>query len=666
AALTADVKRYALVATAILFSGILLNWTIYKLSPLIGLVDFRLLFMEILFPRAQFLLILEILICIGILLHQYLTSKTGRSVVLISVVLMLVAAYNVFFVWNSINIKESKEKQAAPQNVVNLLVDDDPRIRDFKLLSKIENTGSFSRQGRIDSSFSAKYKGIPGEYFVTLRALKDVTLLHRGDRMKANLHLVGSTDIDSKREVLWNKFMPSKFSGAKDLELKVVGIPEAEFRRFCPAIATLTAQIDLDLCGYEIVGKVPLKKGSRCKKDSEFLEVTGLVVKPSGCSVSVEIQDAGNDHFSKRDVEIVLHNKKRDEILIRDFRDGGNCHIKQLPGKGLVKIVQDLIFSLERGTNQIVETIDRAWLKDAELVFLKQKVLGRVSKPLRVEKLVLPMNEALIAKQKFSRVTLTDNSDAARVEAYIRQLLIAFLERNGRRFEDIESDMLAKVGPGHIQLLGDMGILYDSKSYTMQAIKRIAGPESKEQILNILEDYYNEHSNFFDIVCREGWDEELMDFLKEKLESEEAGDYLVSWVKNGCCQPDRSLYPLIKSTFMKLGNSYRCEQVFPWVKDLPGIDISDILPTLWTRNKHRNDDLTAAIIPSVMASGFPDALEVAVRLAGSNDLCNCHDLWPNIRRYTDFKGKKKDIYQWYEQNKDRIKFDKKTNKYLIR
>ncbi|MCP4151129.1 MAG: hypothetical protein GY757_25520 [bacterium] len=70
-----------------------------------------------------------------------------------------------------------------------------------------------------------------------------------------------------------------------------------------------------------------------------------------------------------------------------------------------------------------------------------------------------------------------------------------------------------------------------------------------------------------------------------------------------------------------------------------------------------------------MAAGLPDAIEVAVRLTRSTELCGSHDkkrLWAEIRRYTDFKGKKKDIYQWYEQNKSKFKFDQKAKKYLIR
>ncbi|MCP4152790.1 MAG: hypothetical protein GY757_33970, partial [bacterium] len=386
-----------------------------------------------------------------------------------------------------------------------------------------------------------------------------------------------------------------------DFTLELRGIPEALLRRFCPAVGTLTAQIELDLWEYETIFTMPLKKGSRYKKGSEYLEIVDFAINPSGASMSVEIQKVKNNYF--RGGSIVLLNKKRGEII--SSNSGSREDTREV-----AKIFQDFPFSMVGRVNGI--TVDRAWFKDAELVYIRPKLIGRVSKPLRVEQLTMTMSHGTLKALKtkpveLNRITLPENADAIQVEEYIRQVLTAFLVKERNEVNEIEIDMLAKVGPKHIELLARMGTLYESEKFTLGAIKRIAGSGNKKQILNILPDY----NELFSIVCSEGWHEDVKAILIEKLEKGE----------NGCPRLDLSLFPRLKRSLLEMDS----KELEKWSAALSGMDISDILPHVWERCKNGDDHLVAEILPPVMAAGLPDAIEVAVRLTRSTELCGSHD-----------------------------------------
>ncbi|MCP4155907.1 MAG: ABC-2 transporter permease, partial [bacterium] len=606
AALTATFKNYILTMIVITF------------VPGGALFVYRLIHEDVISSLSWIFSLLQILLFGGLLLHQYVTRKTRKTVYFTIAALIVFYA---LFIWNfsssmgdhqnewprssssgpgSTDISQATFAFEAPA-----LAPDDPRIRDFKVSPRARNSGGIGTRndgkGKLYSIFyRADYSGIPKGCFITLRAKKDVVVQYSGTRMQAPaLLLLGSTSPIYKSQALRDMFKAPNPTGkspelsSTEFTFELRGIPEESLRRFCPAVGTLTAPIELDLWEYEIICRVPLKKGSRYKKESDYLEITDLELSPSDCSVSVEIQ-AKTNYFLGKTVSI-LFNKKRGEMLTS--RSGNEQYARE---GGTVKISRGMSFSPKALPN--LKTIDRAWVKDAEFIYLKPKIIGRVSKSLRVEKLLTTMSNYiwsfLKTKQvELNRITLPENADVIQVEEYIRDVLTIAVDNRSLGKKDIEIDMLAKVGPEHIELLARMGILYESKGYTREAIKRIAGPGNKKQILNILEDY----NGLFSIVCSEGWHEDVKAILIEKLEKGEGRDYLIAWVQNGCPRLDLSLFPRLKRSLLEMDS----KELEKWSAALSGMDISDILPHVWERCKNGDDHLVAEILPPVMAAGLP-------------------------------------------------------------
>ncbi|MCP4217544.1 MAG: hypothetical protein GY765_23080, partial [bacterium] len=506
------------------------------------------------------------------------------------------------------NLLGNKENQAATElweesdfagvSEASPLAGDDPRVRDFKVSGSVGSGGSGSHgglQGRVHSfRFLSHYSGIPDKFFIKLRSLKGIDVQCSEGKMQApSLRLTGTSDTESKWQAVRHSFetdidKPEEpQSGPKRLDIKLGGIPEAVLRRFSPSFGTVTAPIDVYLYRYQIIGRVPLKKGSRCTKESEYVEVTGLRLKPSACIVSVEIQNANKNYFSthrlRNETIIALHNKKRNETVLQDTMGRENYRYEDLPGQGLAKIFQDFTFSLEGNRDPFVKTLDRDWLEGAELVYLQAEIVGKTTRPFHMKRLIIPAEPGFSAGGKtdrlpLTRITLPENADAAQAKAYLRQVFIASAEKRRRSTDDIEIDMLAEVGPRHIELLGKMGVLYDMEFYAMQAIQRIIEPGSKQQILNILE-YYDESDldGLLAIVCREGWGEAIKPMLIEKLEAGEGLSMLHSWMEMGCVPLTRAEYPVLKRALPGIirsfnrGSMYR--DLYGWMHSLPDFDV---------------------------------------------------------------------------------------------
>ncbi|MCP4217543.1 MAG: hypothetical protein GY765_23075 [bacterium] len=89
---------------------------------------------------------------------------------------------------------------------------------------------------------------------------------------------------------------------------------------------------------------------------------------------------------------------------------------------------------------------------------------------------------------------------------------------------------------------------------------------------------------------------------------------------------------------------------------------------LWENNAKGDDELAEKMLPWALASGRPNAVEVAIKLTGSPDLCECHQkkrVWNNIRKYTGYKSNKKDFPHWFKQNKGKLRYDKRAKKFTV-
>jgi hypothetical protein len=193
-----------------------------------------------------------------------------------------------------------------------------------------------------------------------------------------------------------------------------------------------------------------------------------------------------------------LHNKKRKEVFFA--RNIGIRSVNLYP-------LQTVFLKI--GFPYYYAGKDETWPGDAELVCFEAIRTARFSKPFVIHCIYIDnyLGEHLDRKTRLDllleKITLPENPTVSRVRQYIGKILaVRFRILNPDR-EDPRPAKLAKVGPAHIRILAEMGNRFHRRAgyYAAQAMNRLAGPEHKKLILNLL----NTYPALIETVARQNW-----------------------------------------------------------------------------------------------------------------------------------------------------------------
>lgn len=705
AALTSNFIRFVLSVVAIVFITYLLASLLVSSLPM-GKLFFVEIMRHVFFSHSWMFSLPVTVFSLGLVFHRYFSPKKRRTILLAFISTGFIFGYLIFIQWdifrvfdeNRPSIQRFENHETGNKNSPQIprLKPDDPRIAYLKMYPATAS-GSRGTQWTPEGiifryGFHGPVSGLPDGFLFNIHSKKDVEIHYENEKMQApSLSVSGGFQKDEKQETLKHMFQATppeieeKQDGKKYLTIQIDGIPEKELSRFCFRTGTLIADVHLDLYGYKIVNRLPIEKAGRVEKDAEYLQINDFSFHRKGCTLSVEIQQSKHHYFLADDMglynadKMVIYNKKRKELLFPEQTFGEHSRYEQLPGVGLSKLFLEFKFSPARNEQGQIpgdKIIHREWLKDAELILLDEKIIGRTVKSIRVENIFFGIDNDLISRFKIKvppldQVKLPQNPTPSQVEKYLHHVFTAKKQYQSRDGRELLKRKLEEVGPGHIELLAKMAKLYKSEWDARDVIKRIAGPGSKEQVLNILEDY----PELFVIACREGWDEEVTRMLVEKLEKGNGFTMLKNWLEYGCPAPDTSMYPLLKKTMLKSLEQYDGDDsrdfriLYSWMKRLPGFELSDIENMLWNTFKHKDSGMALRLLPWALSRGKPDAMDIAVKLVEEDDLCECHgqkQLVSVMHKHTDLKGDYRAIAKQLKENKGKFRFDKKTKTFRLR
>jgi hypothetical protein len=706
AAITPDLKRFVIYGiTTVFVSAIVMRLVLFFLniswlrSPAVTSLAINMM-------RGSNVLVFELLVILlggAVIIHQFLTRKTSRSILLTAAAFIFALLAAAVRPWNFLEA----------ETAVNRLQANDQRIRDLKVSSSSKHSGgsSWNMGGESAYTFSyrTKYYGIPKAYFLRLDSLNNGNILFPGNPTASTFSLSGesSSSAEGRYRALQEVFAPLTFIAnpiayiysTPRLRFEIGPFTSSWVQRWNNFKGTLSADAVFHLCCYKIVARLPLTVGSQCKKGYEFIRVAAVRPEGNGCTVKVKCQYthfkfkpkckdipiSNRDYFMWKNMEIVLHNKERREILI--LTDWGSRNIEIVEpdnDKRVDAVIIDLPFKNMYKNNNYFPRIDDSWVADAELVCLEEECIGGFTKPLRFENVRFPPSGSgygysvsnrgdMIDKLKTGRKTKTsvqplgkirlpENADKKQVKEYIRQILWASKDQKRLTGKDIQVEMLAQVGPEHIDALAEVGNMFRRKFYVFLAIMRIARPEDKDVILKILGDY----PDLLQMVLREGWVRDIRDVIAEKFENPEDHVYYL-WFKAAIALKDKSLYPHLKQYLFDggFGSGTEC---YDMIKNLPGIDLSDTILQLWGASKYGLLEDVGKVVPYALEWGLVDALEVAFDLVEDSRLTKSQRdrLWKTINKYIEYKGDKPGIIRWFRRNKDHFIFDKQEKKFLIR
>lgn len=274
----------------------------------------------------------------------------------------------------------------------------------------------------------------------------------------------------------------------------------------------------------------------------------------------------------------------------------------------------------------------------------------------------MPMDSKGADREALAKITLPDNPSPEQVTQYISDIVVASRGQNSFSSEDPQIAMLVKIGRENISLLIaniDVSSSWSRSYYLVEVVERFADESNKTLIFDALPT----KKELVKVVVKKGWELEARDILVQGLKD---GGYLsTEWINAVATLHDEESYPLLRNYFINGNNrpwTYKAIQNLP-IKDLSGAVAQAWEKCLYAHSSERN---SMAVIAAEY--GHLDALAVVIdslMLEKSNEYWLSQEARPALLRCMDFFGTDAEMFEWFNLNKKRLRFNSETKKFEV-
>jgi ankyrin repeat protein/beta-lactamase regulating signal transducer with metallopeptidase domain len=271
-----------------------------------------------------------------------------------------------------------------------------------------------------------------------------------------------------------------------------------------------------------------------------------------------------------------------------------------------------------------------------------------------------------------AKITLPAGSSRDQIRDYIRQIAVASQGQKESSSTDPQVQMLEKIGPDNINLLleKDPAIsapgTWEMEIYTQMAINQLARDQDKDLIIGHLE----ASPGLIQVITNHNWQQLAKPIIVAALKKNPAR-FSPLWFSAAVAFHDPELYPDLEKAFAFGPNKY---MNFQELKNQPGFDLKGAVDEAWKNQVHgpasfsspdRMEDYGMAVIASQY--GHLDALEYLFKALAAKS--TVYSGWPDPRSVilgvTQANGTNDEIIEWYQKNKDRLKFDQIQKKFIL-
>jgi hypothetical protein len=679
AALTPSFGRFAIAGVVILFASILVSTTV----SLVGLYHGP---SAILAKFSDFSLMKSrsianyLVVAVGagsVLVSQYLTRRTRRSIVLAVIVVALSVATANFWPWAFLR------REPAAASVEKF----DPAVLTLSLVeSNSYDLGSFRGTALKEKVIRAVIatSGLPAGYLAIPKAVRPQ--LAQMDGTKLDAHVPADA------------MAPSYFPQVSPLEVALGGVPIMNgaasdgppapivsvsgdvFREHSTQPLRLTADLDMAVFKYVVVAEMPVARGSRFDRGSEHLVLTDVLHNGTGVDIMAEQRaisllfdgtsrppnpmsftlDAGETVY-------LLCNEKRHQALIQKQEAqvgfwGPSANYGPL-------VHQSLEFSFGPSGVYLTPDLTDEWLADAKLVRLQLVPVGSFSKQLVYERFKLegPNRSPSKASARqdsnadaVAMVSLPANPTKTQAREYVDTLL-ALSQRDAHT--GLLTEKLKEVGHDNIDVLLDVQDTFRNgrlEGALDTAIAQIAQPEDKKVILGALE----KHNLLVDVVVRNNWAADARETLLAGLRDAGQRSLPADWIRAVASLGDRATYPDLEAYLVRCR---RKQETFNLIRKLPGIELAATVDLAWKQAKLESPGEVLAAAGMAAGYGHLDALDELAKILKDDESSSAEQTRASniIKHYTVATGDNDAVVAWYESNRDHLVFDPKARKFTL-
>ena len=261
-------------------------------------------------------------------------------------------------------------------------------------------------------------------------------------------------------------------------------------------------------------------------------------------------------------------------------------------------------------------------------------------------------------------IKLPPNPTREQVLEYIDDILRASRHQSTWTPVDPQVEMLARLGPEHLDVLLAAARDPVHDYYLMFAIERIVTDEHKPVILHAM----RRHNDLVRTVIAKGWQRDARGVLLEKLNSRP--DYLPSeWLDAVVSLNEPESYPGLKDYLVHGANPVSTYAV---IRELPGIDLEEWVATAWAHRKQQIGRATDEFAEVAAGYGHFDALvRLFKRLAEPQPARNQFFEWERrtvrdkVKELVGRTATDAEQVEWFKAHRDRLRWDPEAKKWVV-
>lgn len=339
---------------------------------------------------------------LAVVVHQYLSLRTSRTIALIPPALILCVAAIGSWPFDFLDRPERPVDRAQVNpNAITLSLN--PAPLESQEVVKGPNNARV-RYLRLFGQVIAS--GVPSGTFVAPTAIKGVLKLADGSEIEADEHSarpLGSRQVRTlgteRTRAMLSAIGPLSWSNLDSepgigIAPALIDVPETTIRADRGTAGTFTAQVELTAYAFKITGTMAPKPGAGYRHGPKGAEVISVRFKPNG-DAEVELREVSVAHpwwvsWWSSSGQYFLVNRAKSEALFPGSDRGSqvlNASWFEPAGAYLTVGRRTLTFKVPSGSER--RPIDAAWLAQAEIVRVEPVSLGVFTRPLKVDRFLL-------------------------------------------------------------------------------------------------------------------------------------------------------------------------------------------------------------------------------------------------------------------------------------
>lgn len=679
AAVTANFGRFAILGAVVVVTSILIGLAIFWIGLYLhpeSILD-QATHMSLTKSRSVVESLLMIVCAGGLIAHQALTRKTGRTYAGMAVALVLILLTSNYWRWdfltgpppagtdpnfNAASVKVSLTGYVESSDVVN-----------------------FRGQGSPDKSISAHLDTaeVPKGYVLEAKDMSvrltgtDGTAVNVKPRQSYLAGLMPERNGDALEAALGGTPVvnASNYSYINQSNVPLFTLDADTYAKYAPEKLAFGATVHFEASKYVVAGEMPLTRGARYDHGSDHLVITDVLHEPGGLEILMrerkfhllfDRHEEVNPQLARTNVVYLLWNKKRGEAVMQKQNDSMSFNIMA----GSARLVNEPVrVTFGRESDSPMPDLTPEWVADATLVRLELEPAADFTKELNVPQFPLMgllgwqnTHTAVVADPgELAKITLPANATEPQVRSYIDAIMVASRKQTSWSDRDPQVGMLAAVGEQNIGVLADYASYYQSTgagTYFTDAIKQVAGPGDAAEVLKALP---LDH-DLVSLVVKYEWEPQAKDTLVTVLGQKNR--YLPDdWIKAVAALQDPATYPDLKS-YLAVCDSP--QKTYDAIKQLPGLDLSDTVDGMWSKARYGKPYEMLKVCSMAAEHGHADAIAKAAELIktdkNARQVKRAREI---VTKFTPATGDDAALVGWVEGNQGKLVFDKGTGKFGV-